>query len=55
MVYAIFTRKGSPRRMHAVEVGAHKTVCGLSIGIGTGLVRDGNYANNTPCAACWKR
>jgi hypothetical protein len=58
MTYAIFTRdRGADgkRAMHAAHEGAHETVCGLPIGSGTGLVRDGDYRNNRPCPRCWPR
>ena len=57
MTYAIFSKSKSNgnRLMHAVRVGEHKTVCQLPIGVGTGLVRDGGYANSVPCAKCWDR
>lgn len=53
--YAIFTRRMQKRsrRMHAVTPGSTATVCGLPIGIGSGLVRDGDYRNNVPCPTCW--
>ena len=56
MRYAIFTRRGKDgfRRMHAVNVGGSQTVCGLPIGIGSGLVRDGDNRNNRPCGCCWE-
>lgn len=56
-VYAIFTRRGrdGKRKMHAVKPDAHATVCGLPVGVGTGLVRDGDYRANVPCAVCWDR
>lgn len=54
MHYAIFTRrfKGT-RKMHAVRVGETHTVCKLPVGVGSGLVRDGDYRNNIPCHICW--
>lgn len=52
MTYAIFTRR-KPRVMHAVREGEHQTVCGHPIGIGSGLVRDGDYHDNVPCPHCW--
>lgn len=58
MTYSIFTRKqrGKPRTMHAVRVGERATVCGLPIGVGTGLVRDGDYATpHVACPSCWRR
>lgn len=55
MTYAIFTRRrrGEPRVMHAVREGERETICRHPIGIGTGLVRDGDYWNNKPCSICW--
>lgn len=55
MVYAIFTRRrrGSSRVMHAVREGELETICRHPIGIGTGLVRDGDYRDNKPCLTCW--
>ena len=53
---AVFTRRrNGTRKMHAVRHGEHKTVCGLTTGIGSGLVRDGDYWNAVPCAVCWSR
>jgi hypothetical protein len=53
--YAIFARRGRDgnRRMHAAEPGAAATICGLPIGVGTGLVRDGDYRRSVPCRQCW--
>lgn len=53
--YAIFTRRqrSRPRVMHAAHEGASATVCDLPIGVGSGLVRDGDYRNNVPCPRCW--
>src|SRR3954449_5066852 len=56
MVYAIFNRdrpRGGKRLMHAAREGASETLCKHAIGIGSGLVRDGNYWNNHPCPRCW--
>lgn len=54
-VSAIFTRK-RPRILHAVAPGATTTVCGLPIGVGSGLVRDGDYNGSTPCPrGCWPK
>lgn len=58
MVYAIFTKRGKDglRKLHAVHWGdtpATATVCGLPIGAGTGLKRDGDYRANVPCGTCW--
>lgn len=56
MTYAIFTRRtkrGETRVMHAAREGASETVCKHPIGIGSGLVRDGDYWNNRPCPRCW--
>jgi len=73
MFYAIFTRSGNPRVLHAVPtrrqatvyadgrrgypavLDAATTVCGMPIGTGSGLVRDGNYADSVPCPRCWDR
>jgi hypothetical protein len=58
MTYAIFTRRqrGVTRTMHAVREATHATtVCGLPIGRGSGLVRDGDYHDNVPCPRCWLR
>jgi hypothetical protein len=51
MTYAIFSRTG--RVQHAAHKGSTSTVCGLPIGAGSGLVRDGNYHGCQPCARCW--
>lgn len=55
MTYAIFTRRrrGVPRVMHAVREGERQTICHMAIGLGTGLVADGDYWNNKPCSICW--
>lgn len=53
-VYSIFTCDGRPRVMHAAREGAAETVCGLPIGIGSGLVRDGDYSRpHVQCPRCW--
>lgn len=54
---AIFSRRGrnGVRSLHALEPGATATRCGLPVGVGSGLVRDGDYRNNIPCARCWER
>jgi hypothetical protein len=54
-VFAVFSRRARGWRvMHAVRVGESATVCGLPTGVGSGLVRDGDYHNNKPCVRCWK-
>lgn len=53
MRYAIFTKHG--RKMHAVRVGETQTICRLPVGTGSGLVRDGDYRDSTPCAICWAK
>jgi hypothetical protein len=57
MLAAIFTirRRGQTRTMHAINEDASvwRTVCGLPIGRGSGLVRDGDYWDNRPCPRCW--
>jgi hypothetical protein len=54
-VFAVFSRRTRGWRvMHAVRVGESATVCGLPTGVGSGLVRDGDYHNNKPCVRCWK-
>lgn len=54
-VSAIFTRRSGKKKrvMHAVAPGASTTVCGLPVGTGSGLVRDGDYWNNVACLRCW--
>lgn len=51
-MYMVNQKVGRGKLGHYADADTNKTLCGISLSVGSGLVRDGDYAGHRWCSLC---